>query len=127
MRRLTIPVLLVVALAGCGGNDEKRVRATIAAESRALAAEQWNAVCALRTAAGRREFLRTSLRPDAKTCAEAWTPAPEANEPILTVKLSPSKRRLTDVDVDGDVARARYSDGSVVRLRKVDGRWLVDA
>ncbi|WP_028063754.1 hypothetical protein [Solirubrobacter soli] len=114
-------------LAGCGGNDEKQIRATIADEGRAYANKDWDAVCAGRTAAGRREFLKTSLRPDAKTCAEAWTPDPTDNEPIVAITFIPSKERLTGIDVDGDTARARYSSGSVTRLRKVDGRWLIDA
>jgi hypothetical protein len=79
------------------------------------------------SAAGRREFLRASLRPDANTCAEAWTPAPAGNEPIVTFEFKPPSRRLTGVDVANSVAHARYDDGSVQRLRKVGGRWLIDA
>jgi hypothetical protein len=127
VRQRTVVILLVSAFAGCGTSDEQQIRATIAAELRAYERQDWNAVCRLLTAAGRHEFLRTSLRPDAKTCADAWTPAPGGNEPILTYKFEPRKRRVTDVEVDNDMAHARYDDGSVKRFRKVRGRWLIDA
>jgi hypothetical protein len=127
VRPLTAPIVLVVAVAGCGTNERERVRATIAAQVRGYASQDWNAVCDLRTAAGRRELLRGSLRPDAKTCAEAWTPASGGNEPILTFNFKPPLRPLMGVDVANDVAHARYDDGSVQRLRKVGGRWLIDA
>jgi hypothetical protein len=114
-------------LAGCGTSDEERVRATIAADLRAHDRDDWNRVCALRTAAGRREFLQASLNPDANTCAEAWTPAPGGNEPIVTFEFKRPSRRVTDVDVANAVAQVRYDDGFVQRLRKVGGRWLIDA
>jgi hypothetical protein len=127
MRPLIALIVLAAVLAGCGSSDEKQVRATIAAELRAQAKHDWNGVCDLRTAAGQRDFLRTSLRPNAGSCAEAWTPAPSGNEPIVTLEFKAPTRRLTDVDVEDAVATARYDDGSLQRLRKIDGRWLIDA
>ncbi|HWK27559.1 MAG TPA: hypothetical protein VNS09_13410 [Solirubrobacter sp.] len=122
-----MPIVLAAAFAGCGTSEKERVRATIAADLRAQEREDWNAVCDLRTAAGRRELVRTSLRPDAKTCAEAWTLPTGDNEPILSFELKSAERRLADIDVDKNVASARYDDGFVQRLRKVRGRWLIDA
>jgi hypothetical protein len=126
VRSLIALIVLAAVLAGCGSSDEKQARATIAAELRALESEDWNAVCELRTAAGRREFLRASLRPNAQSCAAAWTPAPGSNEPILVIKFKRPTRRLSGVDVKGVVATARYDDGSGQRLRKIGGRWLID-
>jgi hypothetical protein len=124
----TLPLLigLVAVMAGCGGSEEKQIRATLAADLRAFEAQDWNAICALRTPAGRRKFLRASLRPDAKTCAEAWSPGPGGNEPIIEIKLTRPARHLSGIDVDDDVARVRYDGGFAGSLRKVGGRWLID-
>jgi hypothetical protein len=127
LKQLFIVIVLFAAFAGCGTGDEKRVRATIAADLRAFESQDWNAACDLRTVAGRRELVRSSLRPDAQACADAWTPASSGNEPIVTFRFEPSPRQLSDIDVDNDVARVRYNDGSLQRLRKIGGRWLIDA
>ena len=121
MRRSGLILLAALLLAGCG--DEDKVRAAVEAEQRALERRDWNAVCALRTDAGEREFRRGTLWPEAKTCAEAFTPPPNGNEPIVTFDFkSPT---LREIDVDGDEATARFDDGSTHRLLKVDDRWLI--
>src|SRR4051812_22954347 len=124
MRALPILIGFAAVMTGCGAGEQKQVRATIAADARAYEGHDWNAVCSLRTGAGRREFLRASLRPTAPTCAEAWTPAPGGNEPILSFEFKRPEHRPAEIDGDDDVAHVRYDDGAVEALRKVNGRWL---
>ena len=66
-------------------------------------------MCALRTELARREFLFCT---------------PPDNEPIVTFLVGTN--RVTDIDVDDAQATARYDDGSITRLRKVDDKWLID-
>lgn len=111
-----IVVLAALAVAGCGEDD--KIRATLDAEGRAWQRSDWDAACALRTEAARRDFC--------PPVGAQTTSTTLGNEPIVTFRFK--ERSEPEIEVDGDLATVRYeSDGdSVRRLRKVDGKWLID-
>ncbi|RKQ93661.1 hypothetical protein C8N24_3532 [Solirubrobacter pauli] len=101
------------ALAGCGsGEDEKQIRATLDASARAWQQQDYERACALLTEARRRDY------------SDVCDPSP--NEAVLTLFAKESP--ISDIDVDGDAAVVRREDDDdTTRMRKVDGRWLIDA
>ena len=120
MRRSSLIIFTALLLAGCGGNDEKQVRATLDAYDRAFASGDRATACALMTEAAQRELLRY----DPSGCGAASTP--ETGEfGVSEAEIIYEPGDLQRVEIDGDTAQARY-DRSVTTLRKVDGRWLID-
>jgi hypothetical protein len=119
VRKTGLIILAALLLAGCG-DEEKQVRATLAADRKAGERRDWDAMCALRTEAGRRELAFCVAEPP----NESGTETTVGNEPIVTFSFkSPPLREL---EVDGDQATARFDGGPTQRLRKVDDRWLID-
>jgi hypothetical protein len=93
-----VAILSVAALAGCGtGEDEQQIRAFLDERERPVEVEG---------------------TPEPTATGE---PGFGVSEAIL-VEIS----EVEDVDVDGDTAEARYDDGYVQRLRKVEGRWIIE-
>ena len=110
MRKIGLIIFAALLLAGCG-DGEQQVRATLTADRKAGERQDWAAMCALRTEAARRELLFCT---------------PPENESIATFLVGTDRDTDIDIDVDDAQATARYDDGSITRLRKVDGRWLID-
>ena len=77
--------------------------------------------------------MSDAINPGARTCAEAYATDSHAVEPdpdtayfyAAVVPVKPP--RVTGIRVDGDTAVASYSNDDRTRLRKVDGRWLIDS
>jgi len=108
---------LALAAMGCGnGEAEKRIRATLAAQERAFTKLDFHGACAQMTEAARLA---------SPWCAEDTSGATLGNEAIVTFRVKTMK--ATRIDVDGDTAEVRRKDsGDTTRMRKVDGRWLID-
>jgi hypothetical protein len=129
MWRRPFVVLVALTAAGCGASAQQHVAAAVRAEKAAWDRGDFEAVCAMRTEAGRREWSRLGGAP---TCAEGIRRVAGSSPPdlpnvtvaTLSVELSSARSRIR---VDGDRAIV-YSGGfPAERLRKVDGRWLIDA
>lgn len=93
---------------------EEQVRQTLEADTRAHKAFDWDAACALRTGEARRRY-----------CPEEDESATFGNEPIATFVVT--DRRPPRIEVVGDQATVRYEGGSVTRLRRINGRWLISS
>ncbi len=115
MRRMFLIIVASLTVAGCGDGEKEQIRATLDADGEAWKRQDWAAACALRTEAGRRGLCPDE--PDADTVAGS-----EAIITFVTTDAGPP-----EIDVDGDRATVRYKSGSTTRLRKVDGRWLIDS
>ena len=109
--------LLAFAALGCGEGEAKRqIRATLAAQERVWSKLDFPGTCTHLTEAARRA---------SEWCAEDTSGATLGNEAIVTFRVKTMK--ATRIDVDGDTAEVRRKDsGDTTRMRKVDGRWLID-
>ncbi|MDA0180853.1 hypothetical protein OJ997_11160 [Solirubrobacter phytolaccae] len=113
MRRLIALALLSVACVACGDSaaDERQIRATLDASQRAWIAQDVTKACTLMTAPARRAEA---------PCTER---EPQEAAVVLLVGKAPP---ITDIDVDGDTAEVHRETGDPTRMRKLDGRWLID-
>jgi hypothetical protein len=115
------------ALAGCGGDDRPRatpedgVRAAARAYLGALAARDWPGACRLMTAAARQELAATTGTSCARALASGGTLAAE--------EVATAEREVAgaEVTIRGASATVGPLAGTQqpLRLRRVDGRWLV--
>lgn len=101
MRRILLTIAASLTLAGCGASDTDKIEAALKAHERAI--------------------------DEAKEALEASDVRPPdgfgVSEAAYLIEL-PSG--VADIQVNGDTAAARYANGVVQRLRKVDGKWRVD-
>jgi hypothetical protein len=136
---LAAAVLLATA-AGCGddadaGDDPRelaRVETAIGQVQRAFAAERYARVCELVTPAASRHVGlgahgRGASCLDSMDRLSGWVRG-------VRSRLEPPAPKVVSVDVDDDddtraTARLRFGDGrtSVVPMRKLSGRWKLDA
>lgn len=112
MRSASLAAGLALALVACGDDAaEKQARATLERLDRAALERDYAGYCALHTEAARREL---------HFC--------EPDDDTATIVLFTKEPPISDIDVDGDTAMARREgDSEPTRLRKVDGRWLIDS
>jgi hypothetical protein len=127
-----------VALAGCGASgggadsrDVANVKKVVAAYGRAVADGDGRRACALMTAQGRADVVRSNREFGVRRCNEVAT----VFRGMATSDQLDELRalRLARVDIHGDRAvgrlvglRALERSGDT-RLRRVGGRWLIDA
>lgn len=106
----------MAALVACGSaGDEKAIRATLAAYEKALTAKDFKQTCKSLTGAAQETGFCIPVGDD---------PALQ-NEAIVTFMFKVPA--ITEIDVDGDRAEVRHERGEPTRMRKVDGRWLIDS
>lgn len=123
-----VPVLAVLALAGCGDDDggssasisgtpEQQVRATLVQVTEAARAKDWDKVCGLISSDSRKLFESVSEG----SCPKALGGSDD-NEPEVTV-AEIGRARIT---ITGDQATADIpGDDSTVRLVREDGAWRI--
>ena len=99
VRRSSLIIFTALLLAGCGGNDEKQVRATLDAYDRAFASGDRTTACALMTEAAQRELLRY----DPSGCGAASTPEP-GEFGVSEAAIIYESGDLQRIDIDGDTA-----------------------
>jgi hypothetical protein len=132
--RAFVALGLIVFLSGCGASEQQRVAATLRASDAAFERGDLDDGCSWLTERARRRFMADGINPRARTCDQAYT-APTTIMPtegtVIVETLSavddPEAPRMTDIQIDGDRAVARYSNGGRTRLQKVHGRWLIDS
>lgn len=126
MRRLITLLVLTVGVAGCGGDDQKQIRATFRDLREAVQRQDFARVCALMTDRAQREQIKNAANADAKTCVEAWEP-PSSRDGFQAVQaIVAMPPPIQGIDVSGHRARVQHVAGPPTVLRKVDGRWLFD-
>ena len=103
---------LALTTVGCGnGEAEKQIRATMDAANRAWMKQDFERGCALHTEAARRRM-------------DICHPIEAQAVTSFSVKEPP----ISKIDVDGNTAVVRRQDGGEsTRMRRVEGRWLIDA
>ena len=131
VRRL-FGLISLVATAGCGASAQQEVAATIRASDAAWERGDLDEGCALMTERARKDLLKFSSNPVARSCREAFEVVEEDPPPrdvaYLVAEIVESEPpRMTGIRVSGDTAVATYSNGRERELRKVNGRWLLDA
>jgi len=137
MRHPSMGLLLVLALGaiGCGASEQQHVQAALRARDRAVESEDPAAICGSMTGAAQRQW-QAIMR--ASSCVEAYeriyglaaeaTPQPIDDGEALLVSVSiPERTEPGHVRVDGSRAVVYVGTAVDERLRKVDGRWLIDA
>jgi hypothetical protein len=126
-----IVVGLLVFLAGCGASEQEKVAAVIRASDAAWERGDLDEGCSWMTERARRRYMDGGINPHARTCSEAYkfdTVELDAAEVGAYAEIVPSEPpRVTNIRVDGATAVASYSNGDRTRLRKVNGRWLIDS
>jgi hypothetical protein len=123
---------LLVFLAGCGASEEDKVEAVIRASDAAWERGDFDAGCSWMTERARRRYMDEGINPDARRCSEAYefdaVETDTVGDLAATAEVVASEPpRMTGIRVDGATAVASYSNGDRTRLRKVDGRWLIDS
>ncbi|MDA0170345.1 hypothetical protein OJ998_14700 [Solirubrobacter taibaiensis] len=133
MRRLLI---LTVLLAGCGASEQQHVQQALRDFYAGWEHKDYAGTCARMTTEGRRQFASFGGKRNPADCPDALRimdeAAEEYSEPgegeeaeLLFVDLE----ELEDarIRINGATAIRYRGSYAVERLRKVDGRWLVDA
>ncbi len=124
---------LLVLLAGFGASEQERVAAVIRASDAAWERGDLDEGCSWMTERARRRYMDEGINPHARTCSEAYEfdavePDTADDRAYTYAEVVPSEPpRMTDIRVDGATAVASYSNGDRTRLRKVNGRWLIDS
>ena len=122
---------LLVFLAGCGASDQEQVAAAIRASDAAWDRGDLDEGCSWMTERARRRYMDQGINPHARTCSEAYEfDAVELDtaDSLAYAEIVPLEPpRVTSIRVDGATAVASYSNGDRTRLRKVNGRWLIDS
>ena len=129
--RWLLGLTLLVAIAGCGASEQQKVAAAIRFSDGAWDRGEVDEGCSWLTGRARREFLKDSPNPRAGSCREAFEviekPPSLGGVTLLAVIVEYEPPRMTRIRVNGDSAVVTFSDGDDRQLRKVDGRWLIDA
>ena len=116
---------------GCGASAQQEIAAVIRASDTAWERLDFDDGCSWMTERARQRYMSDAINPGARTCGEAYQhhavePDPDAaHSYAAAVPIEPP--RVTGIRVDGDIAVATYSNDDRTRLRKVDGRWLIDS
>jgi hypothetical protein len=122
---------LLVFLAGCGASEQEKVAAVIRASDAAWERGDLDEGCSWMTERARRRYMDEGINPHARTCSEAYefdAVEPDTAHDLAYAEIVPSEPpRMTDIRVDGATAVASYSNGERTRLRKINGRWLIDS
>jgi hypothetical protein len=128
-RRLVASVLVLLAVAGCGASSQQEIQATLRADHAAWDRGDYERACALRTEAGRREWRLLGAAPTCVAGIRRVAEPPVADLSNVTVALIAVERSTlrSRIRVDGDRAVVWRGRFPTERLRKVGGRWLIDA
>jgi hypothetical protein len=132
MRRakaILAPVVLVLALAGCGGGDEDDVKSTLRSYLDAFAKGDGSKSCDLMTTKTRAQFVdRVKVITDTSDCGKSIEAI--RKQAGTTVMKALEETEISEVEVDGDRASAKLTNGantSRAQLEKEDGEWRVAA
>lgn len=131
MRRF-IALGLLVFLASCGASEQEKVAAVIRASDAAWERGDFDEGCSWLTERARRRYIDEGINPHARTCSEPYefeaSGSDTSGDLAVVAEIVPLEPpRMTNIRVDGDTAVASYSNGDRTRLRKVNGRWLIDS
>jgi hypothetical protein len=120
--RLALAALCALLLAGCGGSEEARVRATVQAYGQAFTDGDAGKACALLTR-GARRIIEAATD---ESCAAVMKSGLSAED--MAGRRAFGQITVESVHVDGDDAtvKAKGRDGTI-RLRKESGRWRIAA
>ena len=122
---------LIASLAGCGASDQQKVAAAIRASDAAWDRGDLDEGCSWMTERARRRYMASGINSHARTCSEAYEYEAVQADMAFGVSeaelVSSEPPRMTGIRVNGDIAVASYSNGDRTRLRKVNGRWLIDS
>ena len=130
-RFVLVAAVLAFALSACGEDKEEQAAARKAVSDlyTALAAKDGKGVCRGLSAEGKQAFAKATRAPgeEAQSCETLFDFALTFSEGLQNV----GKADVTDVDVDGDKARAKVkfdnrNEGDV-NLVKEGGRWKLNA
>jgi hypothetical protein len=126
-------LLLAVVLASCGASEQQHVQQALRDYDRAWEREDYEDVCSRTTEAGRREWANLTRSPDCVSGIRALVRAGEEYEPpdsageTIVLTLPAVELTTEHIRVEGDTATTYTRLGAAERLRKIDGRWLMDA
>ena len=116
-------------IGGCGG-ETSEINKVIGAYGRALAAGDGDRACRLMTAEGRASIVRDNKWSGVRSCREL---APLLKTMATEEELRDLRHlRLKGVKVTGDRAVGQMAEAHALtrtgdaRLRRIDGRWLLD-